>query len=465
MKGSKDTTKSNIVWGYLGTAFNFGTNLFLLPLILAFLPENELGMWYAFASASTVIQLVNFGFSPCIMRFIGRVWGGSSITESDFDDKALNIEKTNFTLLNSVIALSRKIYLFVSIIVAILALGPGTLYISTILEDLPSRYVLVNWAIYSVAISIDNLFSYWVSILRGLGCTAEGQKCNVIAKSFQIIISFIGLILGLKLWSLTVAYLVSGIVLRFVAMRYCLVKIGSENYNPPHKVEDKALQKTIFSTSMRFGAVAVSSQFVAQAFQMIIASVYGLEISAKYGLSVQLISVIITISGVFFNSVLPEINICRASGNTKIQKELLSASMVIQWALYMLGVAGLLILGPTILSLFSEGKRLLGTLDLVLLVLALVIENNRATFTTYISTSTKLPYVKAVLISSIITVVLCLILSLQFDMSLRILILVRLIVEASYNGWKWMRDVMKELNLSIQDMFRLGIQKIKELVR
>ena len=314
METSSRNLQKGIIWNYIGTFFVYGINLFLLPLVLSFLPENELGLWYTFASVSSVIQLINFGFSPCIMRNIGHVWGGSQKIEAHGILTADHGEEVNYPLLNDIIRVSREIYRIVALIILVLAAIPGTLYIRSILEDINGAYGLGSWMLYGIGVAVNMNFHYWDAVLRGIGGVAEAQKSNIIAKISQLLISLVGLLLGFGLWALAAAHFASGFVLRFFAKRYARRIIGIENLSIRGRCLDRKLKKTIISNAAKFGSTSLATQMVAHVYQMIVASVYGLAESAKYGLSVQLLSVITTVASAYFNAVLPEINIQRAAG-------------------------------------------------------------------------------------------------------------------------------------------------------
>ena len=69
-------TKKDIVWNYLGTVLNLSMNVLILPFVLRLLTVQELGLWYVFGSVAALVQLMDFGFAPAIMRNISYAWSG-----------------------------------------------------------------------------------------------------------------------------------------------------------------------------------------------------------------------------------------------------------------------------------------------------------------------------------------------------------------------------------------------------
>ena len=60
--------KKDVIWSYLARTFSLGVNVILLPLIMRFLSDTDLGLWYVFASISQVVNLFDFGFNATLSR-------------------------------------------------------------------------------------------------------------------------------------------------------------------------------------------------------------------------------------------------------------------------------------------------------------------------------------------------------------------------------------------------------------
>lgn len=77
----------NLLWNYIGYGVSLGVNLFLLPIVLFFLSSEELGLWYVFLSISTFINLVDFGFSPQLARFVTYAYTGAGVLQKEGVDR------------------------------------------------------------------------------------------------------------------------------------------------------------------------------------------------------------------------------------------------------------------------------------------------------------------------------------------------------------------------------------------
>ncbi len=69
--------KKDVIWSYLGYFFNLCTNIILMPFILRAVEGNELGLWYTFLSVGTLVNLLDFGFSPTLVRNVTYAWCGA----------------------------------------------------------------------------------------------------------------------------------------------------------------------------------------------------------------------------------------------------------------------------------------------------------------------------------------------------------------------------------------------------
>lgn len=61
--GDIKITKKDVMWGYIGQFFQIGSGIITLPLVLRLLTPDEVGMNYLMLTISTMVALLDFGFS------------------------------------------------------------------------------------------------------------------------------------------------------------------------------------------------------------------------------------------------------------------------------------------------------------------------------------------------------------------------------------------------------------------
>ena len=207
--------RKDVVWSYVGNFFRLAANILLLPFMLHFLSDDDLGMWYVFAGISQFVVLLDFGFAPALSRNISYIWcGAQELKKESIADSG---GETDFFAFKKVLSTCRLIYLSIAIVAFILLSTLGTFYILSL--DSTNNTVFVSWVVYGIGVVLNLYYSYFTSFLRGVGAIAENNIAGVISKTVQILLSCILLYSGWGLLGASIGYLVSGIVLRVYSVR------------------------------------------------------------------------------------------------------------------------------------------------------------------------------------------------------------------------------------------------------
>ena len=72
-----EITKKDVTWSYVAKLFQIGSGLVTLPLILRLLTTEEVGMNYLMLTVSSIVGLMDFGFSPQFGRNFTYVNSGA----------------------------------------------------------------------------------------------------------------------------------------------------------------------------------------------------------------------------------------------------------------------------------------------------------------------------------------------------------------------------------------------------
>src|ERR1035437_1421006 len=73
---------STVAWSWVFNGFRLATGLLLLPLVLRKLSTEELGMYYVFLTQVALAPVIDFGFSPTILRFVSYAMGGAETIQA-----------------------------------------------------------------------------------------------------------------------------------------------------------------------------------------------------------------------------------------------------------------------------------------------------------------------------------------------------------------------------------------------
>lgn len=457
-------TKKDIIWNYAGSIINLGMNVFILPFVLRMLSTEELGLWYVFVSISSLVSLLDFGFSPSIMRNIIYAWSGATkLNKEGMPEIGLNNEP-NYRLMLNLISASKKIYLLISILASLILLFLGTPYIIAINNHVYNEY-LISWIIYSFGICLNLYYSYWNPLLKGIGAIKESNQVQVFSKALYIIITIIGLYFKGGLVWLSFTYLISGLLMRILS-KICFRRVTNINeYSnvDKQKIEIKDILKTIWPNAKKQGLVTVGAWLITRSTTLISSYFYGLDITAQLGLSLQLFGFIGGLSTLLFNSYSPELASLKISGNNHRFKIIFARSISFQWLISIIGYIGVIFIAPSALNLIGSNSVLLPRNILIVLGIILMLEWNHSTFATLITLSNRVPFLASSLLSGAGIVVLSLVLANLTDLGVLGLVLSQGFTQLIYNNWYWPRLVCLEMKVNFLGLLKDGLYDISKV--
>ena len=455
--------KSDLIWSYIGTFLKVSTNILLLPIIISYLTEIEIGLWYVFASISQFVILFDFGFAPSFARNIAYIWCGAKTLKKD---SILSVQKneTDWTEFSIILHSCKYVYLFISLFALLLLLSIGTFYIIKI----SSIHYIKAWIVYSVAVFLNLLYGYYTSFLRGIGAIAENNKSSIISKIVQLVFCWLLLELKLGLLGVAVSYLLSGIALRGSSSLY-FNKYENISHHLRHVVVDSLLKKCIdrlkiiWHNSSREGLVTISNYLNSQANTLICSYMIGLTATGSYGVSLQIATLVSTISSIPFATYQSKMQEYAISNNIESNKKLFSFTLVSFIATFIILSLGSFILLPVIS--FIKSSFIIDVNLYILILLQIFLYTFYSLFCSFISSYNKLPYTKTLIISSFITVALSIFLVRFTNWGIVALVISPIIISL-YNVWKWPSYViLNYLNISICKMMRIGIITLKEYTK
>jgi hypothetical protein len=121
-------TKKDVAWSYVAKFFQIGTGFITLPLVLHLLTPEEVGMNYLMMTISSIIGLLDFGFSPQFGRNFTYVNSGARRLLKEGVEYSDN-KSIDYHLLSILLKTARTVYQRLSIFSVALMLTAGTGYI------------------------------------------------------------------------------------------------------------------------------------------------------------------------------------------------------------------------------------------------------------------------------------------------------------------------------------------------
>lgn len=452
-------SKKDIIWSYFAQFFSIASGLIVLPIILQMLSEEEIGMNYLMLTIGSLVSLFDFGFGPQFGRNITYVLSGAQkLKKEGIYETEESGNQINTRLLVNMIYTARFVYKRISLIVLVIMLSLGTLYIYKVTNGFINVHNSLSvWVVYSVSIFFNIYYTYYSSLLIGKGMIMESKKAMVYSKIVYLIINISLLFLGFGLISVAIANLLAPFVERYISHHYFFTK--EFNYQMSQhiitKKEKLELFNIVWHNARKLGLVFIGAHAINR-FSIFLAGLFfTLSEIASYGLMVQLVGILLSISSTLFMINNPRfIELNSKSKINELKKEF-AFSMGIYYLLFIIGGFFLVMVVPELLLLIKSKAVLPGSGILVLYLIVMLLEGNHSFFGTMIVIRNSVPFLSSALISGgfiILGSYLCLTFT-SYD--LLGLILVQGIVQLAYNNWKWPYVVLKDYNIRLYDFLIL----------
>ena len=377
--------------------------------------------------------------------------GASKLTREDLP--VIKKGSLDLSLLKNLIGGARKIYLIMASIATIVLLLLGTWYVLKITagSDLSRVAVIISWLIFVVAIAMNIYFQWQTCLLQGAAKISETYKINLYGKLAQLLISVIGLSISPTIMSLSLAYLISMIVVR-LATRVELRNIECLNLAKEIKTEHQSASEVIailWHNSKKLGLIFIGA-FLIQRFNIFVITYFlGLSISAQYSIAQQAIMVGTALAQVFFNINSPKFTIARVHHAPKEAKRILEKSLLVACLIYWTIAFLLIEFGPYILIKIHSKTVFPTTIVMTVMAIVFFLEMNHSLCATAITSVNRIPFIKSSLCSGI---------AIAFGsifvgfLGLEVIwfVVIQGVVQLVYNNWKWPMYIFKELNTEIK---------------
>lgn len=455
------TKKQDVVWSFVAQFFALGTSLITLPLVLRLLTAEEIGMNYLMMSVSAMVALIDFGFGPQFGRNITYVLAGSQ--ELRKEGVAPSTGEINYTLLSNMIGVARRVYQILAIITLTLMLTGGSVYIYHVTDGFTNvNNSLVIWVIYSISVSCNVYYIYLGSLLSGRGLIKEARIAAIVSRIAQIIMTVAFLLLGWGLMGVVISNFIAPFVNRFIALRIFYDKEMKSCLAGacPTVAEQKKLFKIIWYNAKKLG-LSFLGAYVVNKFGIFIAGLFlSLAEIASYGLMVQFVGIINSLSSIFTGTSMPMFNSLRSEGRTQQLIERFAFTMSVYYTLFIVGCLSFIILGPWFLRLIHSNAALPAVGVILLYCLVVLLENNHSNFATFIVTGNKIPFVESsLIIGAAISIGSFLVLK-YTSLGILGLVLVQGLCQICYANWKWPYVVCREFHISFFRFLAIGMREL-----
>ncbi len=447
--------KKDILWNYIATFFKIASGVLLLPLILKMLSAEEVGIWTIFLSVTALINLLDFGFTPSFSRSITYIYSGvNSLKTEGFELIENKNNDINYSLLKGTILSMRWFYLRMSIILFFILSTFGTYYISLVLKKYSGEHseIYIAWIIL-ILISTYYLYTlYYDSLLLGKGLIKQSKQITIAGQFSYLITASILLLLGYGLIAIVSSQVLSVIIIRIFSHRTFFTKKLQKILLVTKAVSVKKILRSLFPNSLKMGLTSLGGFLVSRS-SIFIGSLYlTLDEIASYGITIQLIGVLYSLSGIYISTYFPLITQLRVEQNNIAIKKIYLKGQIILFFTFILGGICLYFLGDMALVLIGSKTQLVPQTILAVAVIIAFLENNHGVAGGILLTKNEVPFYKAAIFSGILTVLFLFLFFHYTDIGIWSMFLASGIAQALYQNWKWPLTVKKELQITLKDL-------------
>jgi len=449
-----EITKSDVIWNFIATVLKVAAGVLILPLVLHLLPAEDVGLWTIFISVGALSYLLDFGFGDSFARNITYIFSGvKNLQKTGYETVLDNIE-IDYSLLKGTIVAMRRFYGVMALFLLVLLSTIGSYYIFTVLKNYHGQIVQIYfaWGAYCI-LAIYQLYTlYYDALLRGRGMIKRSKQILVVANIAFIIVASIFLLLGFGLISLVMGQFISIIINRILCKRIFYDEEIKLKLNEvlPHSPNE--IFKILLPNAAKLGITSIGGFLITRSSIVIGSLFLSLQDIGSFGISKQVLELLAAIAIVWYNSFNPLISKYRVENNTLFIKKIFIKSLHVQLLVFAFGGLFLILFGNRALMFIGSKTLFLSQGLLCIFLLLMVIESIFSSAGGMLLTKNIVPFFKASIISGIAIVLMMIFFFKYTNLGVLSMLLAPLIVDVSYQAWKWPFEIKKDLNLKFKDL-------------
>jgi O-antigen/teichoic acid export membrane protein len=453
-----EISRKDVIWNYAATFLKLASSILLLPIILRMMPSEMVGIWMVFVTISAFSTLIDFGFSPSFTRNISYVFSGvKSLQKTGYEVVDEHSASIDYGLLKGIIYAMRWIYARMALFLLLILISVGSFYIHTIIQDYTGSHsdVYIAWVILCL-INTYNLYTlYYDSLLQGKGLIKKSKQIIIIGQLAYLLTAMILLFVGKGLIAVVCAQVFSVVIIRWLSHRTFFTSEMKMILKSNQEKQAKEILSIILPNSLRIGATSLGS-FIIQKSSIIIGSLFlSLNEIASYGITFQIITVLISLAGIYTTTYMPKIVQLRVLQNKAAIKYVYIKGEMILISIFLVGGMVLLFLGQWALNVIGSSTQLLQQSMLFVALLISFFESNHSLAGSILLTKNEVPFFKASLVSAVFTIIVLVLLLNYSTLGLWAMVIAPGIVQGAYQNWKWPLVVCKDLAITRWDILKV----------
>ncbi len=356
----------NQIWTFYAQLARILSGLAFIGLLARSLSSELLGTWYIFVSLFGVAGLVEMGLAQVIGRH-------AAYLKADYE--LGRISSTDFLKFAQV---GERFYLFLASLIGLIAFPVGMWWLS--LDEIQSGMhapMAVAWLVYVMGGALAILGSYYAALVNGAGQMWQAQRAAIFAAGMSIAVLLTLLVLPGALLIPATAMLLSQLLLVVLLRRaYQNLSITKAALLSSQSAEINSYVaiQVMVKDAVKMFVIMVSYQLLTNGFVLILSKYFKMEVIASYGLTMQIVGVVLTFSMVWSHSNFFEMAAARQSGDFLRLRQLFFGAFTRAGVVSFIGLFAIFLVAPPILALWGSKTDLLQPVSLAIILGVLWVE-------------------------------------------------------------------------------------------
>lgn len=429
--------------GLVNQSFNILTPFIVTIIGLKYIDAMSGSVWLIFLSMVVLINLLDFGLSPTIIRNVSYVVGGARKLAKDGLDDIEFYDSIDFNLLSRLVLDIKRIYRVLTLIGIVIIGGFGSVYFYCITPESLKIEALVSWGIFAAGLLMNLYYLYYTPLLCGFGVIQDSYKANILGRVCWLLFTSGTIILSPSILTFSISFLLSVIVNRIcIKYLYQRHKYSSQlNETLPQK---ESTIPYIAHNAVKLGTVSLGSFLISRSTVLIAGASLPLVIAGQYTFSLQVYMALLAVGNVFVTVKVPILSQLILQNNKSAMKKLIIHILLFSLGLYLLGFVVFYFFQNYIINIFHSNVSFLDSNFLLLLAAVYLLELNHTICATILTTENKVPFVKPALVSGVLIVLISYLLMKLTTTGVLGLIIAQGLIQLLYNNWKWPYCVYKD---------------------
>lgn len=349
----------NQTWTFYAQIAKLLSGFAFIGVLARMLPSDLLGTWYIFVSLFGVTSLVEMGLGQVIGRH-------AAYLKADYD--LGRISSADFLKFAKI---GERFYIFLSLLIGILAFVAGFWWLK-LKPDWQSPYSLtLAWSVYVLGGMLTILGAYYAALVNGSGEMWKTQRAAICASTLSICVLLTMLFFPRSLLIPSTAMLLSQLLL-ITLLRHAFQKLdiikNAVLINHPTILNTTLTIQKIAKDASKMLLIMVYYQLLTNGFVLVLSKYLDIHEIGSYGLTMQLVGVVMSLSMIWSQSSFFEMAAIQQSGDNRRLQSIFLSNLIRALGVSMVGMLAIFFLAPYTLTLWGAKTNLLEPLELSVLL-------------------------------------------------------------------------------------------------